>query len=126
MIRTRTISIHVDKIAGDTFDAIFELFPKIIPDAKINSSGWWSFIGPYGKSKVRFNSDRSLGILDPLYIDEESTWNIPMRIIPNGDFSELVIVLTKPPQLTDLQFDDRVEKINELVFSMKTLLESKS
>ena len=126
MIRTRTISIPVDKVAGDTFDAIFELFPKIIPDAKINSNGWWSFIGPYGKSKLRFNSDRSLGILDPLYIDEESTWNIPMRIIPNGDFSELVIVLTKPPQLTDLQFDDRVEKINELVFSMKTLLESKS
>ena len=126
MIRTRTISMHVDKIAGDTFDAIVELFPKIIPDAKINSNGWWSFIGPYGKSKLRFNSDRSLGILDPLYIDEESTWNIPMRIIPNGDFSELVIVLTKPPQLTDFQFDDRVEKINELVFSMKTLLESKS
>ena len=49
-----------------------------------------------------------------------------MRIIPNGDFSELVIVLTKPPQLTDFQFDDIVEKINELVFSMKTLLESKS
>ena len=126
MIRTRTISVHVDKIAGDTFDAIVELFPKIIPDAKINSGGWWSFIGPYGKSKVRFNSNRSLGILDPQYVDEESTWNIPMRIIPNGDFSELVIVLTKPSQLTDFQFDDRVEKINEHVFSMKTLLESKS
>ena len=56
----------------------------------------------------------------------ESSWNIPMRIIPNGDFSELVIVLTKPSQLTDFQFDDRVEKINELVFSMKTLLASKS
>ena len=38
---------------------------------------------------------------------------------------KLVIVLTKPAQLTDFQFDDRVEKINELVFSMKTLLESK-
>ena len=111
---------------GDTFDSLLELFPKFIPDAKINSDGWWSFIGPYGKSTVKFNSNRSLGILDPQYVDEESTWNIPMRIIPNGDFSELVIVLTKPPQLTDLQFDDRVEKINELVFSMKTLLESKS
>jgi len=126
VIRTRTISIHVDKIAGDTFDAIVELFPKIILNAKINSSGWWSFIGPYGKSKVKFNSNRSLGILDHQYVDEESSWNIPMRIIPNGDFSELVIVLTKPSQLTDFQFDVRVEKINKLVFSMKTLLESKS
>ena len=118
--------MHVDKIAGDTFDAIVELFPKIIPDTKINSSGRWLFIGPYGKSKVKFNSNRSLGILDHQYVDEESTWNIPMRIIHNGDFSELVIILTKPPQLADFQFDDRVEKINELVYSMKILLESKS
>ena len=118
--------MHVDKIAGDTFDAIVDLFPKIIPDAKINANGWWSFIGPYGKSKLKFNSNKSLGILDHRYVDEESSWHIPMRIIPNGDFSEVVIVLTKPPQLTDFQFDDRVEKINKLVFSMKTLLESSS
>ena len=42
-------------MAGDTFDAIVELFPKMIPDAKFDSHGWWSFIGPYGKSKVKFN-----------------------------------------------------------------------
>ena len=80
--------MHVDKIAGDTFDAIVELFPKIITDAKINSGGWWSFIGPYGKSKVKFNSNRSLGILDHQYVDEESTWNIPMRIIPKGGIGD--------------------------------------
>ena len=88
----------VNKMVGDTFDAIVELFPKIIPDAKINSDGWWSFIGPYGKSKVKFNQNKSLGILDHQYVDEESSWNIPMRIIQNGNFSEVVIILTKPEQ----------------------------
>ena len=126
MIRTRTVSMHVNKMAGETFDAILDLFPKMIPDAKINSNGWWSFIGPYGKSKVKFNSNRSLGILDHQYVDEESSWNIPMRIIPNGDFSEIIIVLTKPEQLTNFQFDERVEKINKLAISMKTMLESES
>ena len=43
--------MHVNKMAGETFDAILDLFPKIIPDAKINSNGWWSFIGPYGRFK---------------------------------------------------------------------------
>ena len=98
----------------------------MIPDAKINSNGWWYFIGPFGKSKIKFNSNKSLGILDHQYIDEESSWNVPMRIIPNGDYSEIVIILTKPEQLTDYQFNDRVEKIGELVLSMKTLLELKS
>ena len=124
MIRTRTISMDVNKMMGDTFDSILALFPKIVPDAKINSDGWWSFIGPYGKSKVKFNQNKSLGILDHQYIDEDSSWNIPMRIIPNGDFSEVVIILKKPESLTDFQFNERVEKINKLVTSIKKTLES--
>ena len=124
MIRTRTISIEVNKIAGDTFDSILKLFPQFMPDAKINSDGWWYFIGPYGKSKVKFNQNKSLGILDHVYVDEESSWQIPMRVISNGDFSEVVIILKKPEQLTDIQFDERVEKINKLATSMKKILES--
>ena len=111
-------------MVGDTFDAIVELFPKIIPDAKINSDGWWSFIGPYGKSKVKFNQNKSLGILDHQYVDEESSWNTQMRVIPNGDFSEVVITLKKPEQLSDFQFNQRVLKINSIVTSMKNMLES--
>ncbi|MDO7726856.1 MAG: hypothetical protein MUP72_00150 [Nitrosopumilus sp.] len=124
MIRTRTISLMVNKMAGDTFDAVVELFPKMIPDAKFDSNGWWSFIGPYGKSKVKFNQNKSLGILDHQYVDEESSWNIPMRIISNGDFSEVVITLKKPKELSDFQFDQRVSKINKIVISMKNMLES--
>jgi hypothetical protein len=124
VIKTRTISMEVNKMVGDTFDSIIELFPKLIPDATLNSDGWWSFIGPYGKSKVKFNQNKPLGILDHEYIDEESSWNIPMRIIPNGDFSEIIIILKKPEQLTDFQFDQRVEKISKLATSMKKILES--
>ena len=116
--------MEVNKISGDTFDAIITLLPKIIPDAKINSAGWWSFIGPYGKSKIKFHQNKSLGILDHQYIDEDSSWNIPMRIIPNGDFSEVVITLKKPEQLSDSQFNQRVSKINKIILSMKKILES--
>ena len=125
MIRTRTISMEVNKFVGDTFDSILALFPTVVPDARINSDGWWYFIGPYGKSKIKFNQNRSLGILDHEYIDEESSWKIPMRIIPNGNSSEVVIILNKPKQLTDEQFNERVKKINKLVISMKKILESK-
>tara|TARA_B110000263_G_C15257967_1_gene487394 strand:- start:145 stop:486 length:342 start_codon:yes stop_codon:yes gene_type:complete len=111
-------------MTGDTFDAILKLFPKIIPNAKINSSGWWSFIGPFGSSKLKFYQNKSLGILDHQYIDEESHWNIPMRIIPNGNFSEVIITLKKPKELSDLQFNQRVSKISSIVTSLKKILES--
>ena len=124
MTRTRTISMNVNKMVGETFDSIIELFPKFIPNAKINSDGWWSFIGPYGKSKLKFNQNKSLGILDHEYIDEESYWDTTMRIIPNGNYSEIIIILKKPEQLTDFQFNQRVETISELATSMKNILES--
>jgi|TARA_B110000438_G_scaffold213985_1_gene206233 hypothetical protein len=116
--------MNVNKMSADTFDAIITLLPKIIPNAKINSDGWWSFIGPYGKSKVKFHQNKSLGILDPQYVDETSSWNIPIRIVPNGDFSEVIITLKKPEPLSDFQFNERVSKINKIVLSMRKILES--
>ena len=47
-----------------------------------------------------------------------------MRVIPNGDFSEVVITLKKPEQLSDFQFNQRVLKINNIVTSMKNILKS--
>jgi len=126
MIRSRTLSITVKKKTGDAFDAILQMPPKMMPDAKINANGWWSFTGPHGKSKLKFNENRSKGILDHQYIDEDSSWVVPMRVISSGDSSEVVITLNKPNELTDKQFDKRMVEIGEMFNSMKTLIESKS
>ena len=124
MSRSRTISITVKKKTGDAFDAILKIPPKMMPDAKINDAGWWLFTGPYGKSKLKFNEDKSQGTLDHQYIDEVSSWNVPMTVVPNGDFSEVTITLNKPDELTDVQFDQRMVEIGEMFNSMKNILES--
>ena len=124
MARSRTISITVNKKTGDAFDAILQIPQKMMPDATMNSDGWWSFTGPHGKSKLKFSENKSFGILDHQYIDEESTWNVPMRVVSSGDFSEVVITLTKPDELTDEQFDQRISEIGEMVVSMKNIIES--
>ena len=124
MARSRTISITVEKKTGDAFDAILQVPPKMMPDAKINDAGWWSFTGPHGKSKLKFNENKPLGILDHQYIDEVSSWDIPMRVVSNGDVSEIVITLNKPDEITDEQFDQRMNEIGELFNSMKNIIES--
>lgn len=124
MPRSRTITITVKKKTGDAFDAILQLPPKMMPDAKINDEGWWSFTGPHGKSKLKFNENKPLGILDHKYVDEESVWDVPMRVISNGDYSEILITLNKPDNLTDDQFNKRVNEIGELVNNMKQIIES--
>ena len=124
MTRSRTISIIVEKKTGDAFDAILQVPPKMMPDAKLNENGWWSFTGPHGQSKLKFNENKSLGILDHQYVDEESTWDVPMRVVSSGDFSEVVITLNKPDELTDEQFNERVSEIGDMVISMKNIIES--
>ncbi len=89
-------------MAGDVFDTILELSPKIISDLK----------------------NKPLGILNPQYVDEEPSWNIPMCVISNGDLSKIIIILKQPERLSDLQFDQRVSKISNLLTSMKHILES--
>jgi hypothetical protein len=122
--RSRTISITVKKKIGDAFDAILQIPPKLMPDAKMNDDGWWFFTGPHGKSQLKFNENKSLGILNHQYIDEESSWNVPMKVVSSGDFSEVVITLNKPDELTDDQFDQRVSEIGEMVVTMKNIIES--
>lgn len=124
MSRSRTITITVKKKTGDAFDAILQMPPKMMPDAKINDDGWWSFTGPHGKSKLKFNENKPLGILDHKYVDEESVWDVPMRVVSNGDYSEILITLNKPDELSDEQFNKRVEEIGELVNNMKQIIES--
>ena len=124
MSRSRTITITVKKKTGDAFDAILQLPPKMMPDAKISDDGWWSFTGPHGKSKLKFNENKPLGILDHKYVDEESVWDVPMRVISNGDYSEILITLNKPDELSDEQFNKRVDEIGEMVNNMKQIIES--
>ena len=123
MIRSRTISIRVNRKTGDTFDAILNSPPKIMPDAKITSDGWWSFSTPRGYAKLKFNENKSLGILDHMFIDKESKWDVPMRIVSSGDESEVIITLIKPDELTDEQFNERMIEIEQVFGNMKKIIE---
>ena len=126
MTRSRTISVIVKKKTGDVFDAVLQVPPKMMPDATLNDDGWWIFTGPHGKSQLKFNENKSLGILDHQYIDESSSWNVPMRVVTSGDFSEILMTLNKPDELTDEQFDQRVSEVGEMIVTMKNIIESGS
>ena len=124
MTRSRTLSIIVKKKTGDAFDAILQIPPKIMPDAIMNDDGWWSFTGLHGETRLKFNENKSLGILDHQYIDEESSWNVPMCVVSSGDFSEVVITLNKPDELSDEQFDQRISEMGKIIVTMKNIIES--
>lgn len=123
MTRSRTLTFTVRKKTGDAFDAILNAPPKMMSDAKKSPDGWWSFMTPRGLAKLKFNENKSLGILDHMYIDDESKWNVPMRVISSGDESEVIITLVKPNEITDKQFNERMDEIGRVFETLKELIE---
>ncbi len=67
--------------------------------------------------------NKTFGILDHLYTDDEATWEVPMRVVSNGDESEVIITITKPNVLTDEQFDERMKEMNIIFNNLKEIIE---
>ena len=123
MTRSRTLTFTVKRKTGDAFDAILNSPPKIMPGAKKSEDGWWSFLTSRGQAKLKFSENRSLGILDHMFVDQESEWNVPMRVVSSGDESEVIITLIKPDQITDDQFNQRMGEIAHVFQNLKDLIE---
>ena len=124
MSRSRTLSFTVKKKTGDAFDAILNAPAKMMSDAVQSNDGWWKFMTPRGQARLKFNENKKLGILDYMYIDEESKWNVPMRVVPSGDESEIIITLVKPDTITDEQFNQRMNEIGQAFANLKSLIET--
>ena len=123
MTRSRTITINVSRKTGDVFDAILDLPPKMTENAKKNADGSWSFTTPRGPAYLKFNENKSFGILDHVFKDNEAKWDVPMRVVSSGDESEIMITLVKPDEITDEQFNERMKEMEELVSTMKKIIE---
>lgn len=123
MPRSRTITISVSRKTGDVFDAILDSPPKLMPDAQKNIDGSWSFSTPRGNANLKFMQNKTFGILDHSYVDKESSWDVPMRVVSNGDESEVIITLVKPETLSDEQFDQRMEELGSHLENLKKIIE---
>ncbi len=123
MARSRTIILTVGRKTGDVFDAILESPPKMMPDAKKNVDGSWSFSTPRGIANLKFKQNKAHGILDYLYVDNETSWDIPMRVVSSGKESEVIITLVKPNVLTDEQFNERMNEIEIIFDNLKKIIE---
>lgn len=125
-LRSRTITMTVKRKTGEVFDAVLDAPAKMMPDAKKDPDGWWSFTASRGPARLKFNENKQLGILDHTFVDAQARWNVPMRIISSGETSEIVVTLVKPKNLTDEQFDERSVEIQDIMNSMKEIIEKKS
>ena len=124
-IRSRTITFVVNRKTADAFEAILTMPGKLMPDAKKNDDGWWSFTTQSGPARLKFKENKQLGILDHQFVDNEATWDVPMRVVANGEDSAIITTLIKPASVSDQSFDDKMKEVEAVMQNMKQILDEK-
>jgi pimeloyl-ACP methyl ester carboxylesterase len=86
----------------------------------------WIAAAPFGTVRLRFVPRNSFGVMDhDVTLESGVTVHSPMRVVPNGDGSELVFTLTRQPGMSDGQFATDRAAVEDDLKALKDLLERK-
>jgi hypothetical protein len=90
---------------------------------KVN--GEWIAESPIGKVKVRFAERNTFGVLDhDVTLQSGVSVHNPLRVVANGDGSELVFTLFRRPDVSDEDFAADARAVERDLAALKRLLEA--
>lgn len=86
--------------------------------------GTWVADSPMGRVTVRFVERNTLGVLDhEVTLPDGQTVYNPMRVVPNGEGSEVVFTLYRRPGVTDAELAADAETIARDLATLRALLQ---
>jgi hypothetical protein len=89
-----------------------------------NVDGEWIADAPAGKVKVRLAERNALGVLDhDVVLESGATVHVPMRVIPNGTGSEVVLTVLREEGVPDEKFDADTRWVERDLKGLKAVLE---
>ena len=127
----RHVSISIDRPPGEVY--AFAANPENLPrwakglsGAIERVGGEWIADSPMGKVKVRFVGRNELGVLDhDVTVESGETIHNPMRVVANGEGSEVVFTLFLRPGASAEDFDADARTVAEDLAALKAFLESR-
>lgn len=88
-------------------------------------NGEWVAQSPMGRVVFGFVPPNDLGVLDhTVTLPSGAKLINPMRVIPNGDGSEILFTLIQHEGMTDQQFQEDAEMVLSDLHTLRRLLES--
>jgi hypothetical protein len=127
---SRHISITLRRLPDEVY--AFVVNPENLPRWAKGLSGSireidgeWVADSPMGKVKVRFAPRNSFGVLDhDVVLESGITVRNPLRVVANGDGSELTFTLFKRPGMTEEEFTADAGAVARDLEALKALLEA--
>lgn len=126
------VSVYIARGQDDVYE--FASNPINLPQwaaglarSEVNKEGdEWVVEAPFGRVRIRFAERNSLGVMDhDVRLESGVTVHNPMRVVPNGEGSELIFTLIRQPGMTDEKFAEDKAAVEKDLRTLKDLLERK-
>lgn len=128
--RSITKTVRIERTPAQVFGYLSNLenWPRwatlnVLSTGPRLDAGWWSLETPRGTGRIRIRGDAEHGILDHDFVDEQASWSVPARVVPNGAGAEFMMTFFQPPSFADEFFDEQVRLVDRELLQLKRLLE---
>ena len=129
MNKSKTISTFIKSDPKTVYDFVSNLenlprwasstFPSI---KEVN--GEWVVETPNGRNKVMITEKNNFGILDHhVKLTSGVEVYVPMRVVKNGDGSEVLLTVFQAPEMTDDGYAKDIQTVEKDLNHLKTLIE---
>jgi Polyketide cyclase / dehydrase and lipid transport len=89
------------------------------------ANGEWVVDSPMGTVKLHFAERNELGVLDhDVILESGVTVRNPIRVVPNGEGSEVTFILFRQPDMSDEKFAEDAAWVQKDLRILKDLLEN--
>lgn len=133
MLPARTYSVSIDRPPEALYAAIWQpdFFPNWasgLAQSTLRQDGEvWIADGPDGRSSVRFTPHNAFGVMDhDVHTADGIVVHVPLRVVANGDGSEVMLTLFRQPGVSDEKFSADAKWIVRDLRRLKALIEGKT
>jgi hypothetical protein len=128
MVESLTLSVSIERNWLDVYEAVWQPqdFPRWASGLSKSSlekdgTGWWRAEGPDGPIRIRFTDHNAFGVMDH-YVDlgGGAEVYVPMRIIQNGEGSEVLLTLFRQPGMSDEKFGADAAWVRRDLIALRT------
>lgn len=133
MRRSHTIGVSIERPFDEVYDylvrpANYQHWAAVEPGSfKPLDNGDWEGLTANGLRHFRFTTPNNFGVLDhAIFVPGGKVLYTPMRVMPNGDGTELTFMFFQRDGVDDAQFASTVEWINTDLLTLKSLLEARN
>jgi hypothetical protein len=128
VLRSRTVTVSIDTPPARVYEFAGnpENFPQWTPSfvrAVRRAGDGWILETRDGELGLRFVDRNPFGVLDHYVTVAGVEILVPMRVVPNGSGSEVMLTLVQTPDMSDATFAKDAAMIDRDLLTLKTVLE---